>query len=352
MAKSNKLTFEKMKITKQEIAANGIQALANRPNKASQYGKSGFTATELKLWFDNLASLISDRVNGIAEALEGENAANYIDVNLPTIETLYDLVKSIKDGSFVNNELNIKISEALAQNGLEVDETVTLQRCLEELFSDLFNKFDDLEDDIKDGSFAKQLKINNTELNSLGNNSLDDIIDKILQLIKRKAELTLKNLLIVPDKPIDYVYGGGGTPMLDLETGEYRTTFEPRAAINTNFADTRYAREIHTSYNNQDSTLTVSLLGKNESGATKELSKKTIYLSLESSIVELDEVEEDGKLYLKLTLASGNTTLIELDDLFRGFVSKETFDAKISELTNAINGVEESLRQLNEGGIV
>ncbi|MEE0970502.1 MAG: BppU family phage baseplate upper protein [Clostridia bacterium] len=78
----------------------------------------------------------------------------------------------------------------------------------------------------------------------------------------------------------------------------------------------------------------------------------SVNLPLESSIVSIDEVEQDNKIYLKLTLASGNETLIELDDIIRGFVSKETFDAKISELTNAINGVEESLRQLNEGGIV
>ena len=78
----------------------------------------------------------------------------------------------------------------------------------------------------------------------------------------------------------------------------------------------------------------------------------SVDLPLESSIVSIDEVEQDNKIYLKLTLASGNETLIELDDIIRGFVSKETFEAKISELTNAINGVEESLRQLNEGGIV
>lgn len=349
MAESNKLTFEKMKITEQDIKANGIQALANRPNKSSQYGQSGLSATELKKWFDNLASLIAGKVNGIAEALEGENAAKYIDVNFSTIETLYDLVQSIQNGSFVDGELKIKISEAIAQNGLEVDKTVALQYCLESLFSHLFNKFDDLVQSIQDGSLAEKLKINNTELNSLKKEYLDDIIDKILQLIKRKAELTLKNLLIVPDEPIDYVYGVGGTPMLDLETGEYRTTFEPRAAINTNFADARYGSKISTSYNNSNGKLKIELkdnAGKNVIASTE------VDLPLESSIVSIDEEEQDNKIYLKLTLASGNETLIELDDIIRGFVSKETFDAKISELTNAINGVEESLRQLNEGGIV
>lgn len=317
MSDSNKKTFEK--ITEQEIAANGIQALANRPNKSSQYGQSGLSATELKKWFDNLASLIARKVNGIANALERKDAPNYIAMpeEWKGYESLGDVLSAMLDGTLIEDKLKIKISEALAQNDLEFNDTVTLQLCLEKLFSELFNKFDDLEDDIEDGSLAKQLKINNTELNSLGKKYLNDIIDKILQLIKRKAELTLKDLLIVPDQPIDYVYGDGGTPMLDFETGEFRTTFEPRAAINSNFADERYAREIRTSYNNQDGTLTVSLWGKNESGATKEISNQTIDLPLESSIIQIEEDEKDGKLYLKLTLANGNTTEVELDDLFK-----------------------------------
>ena len=115
MAESNKKTFDK--ITAQEIKANGIQALANRPNKVSQYGQSGLSASELKLWFDKLTSLIADRVNGIAEALEGENAAKYISVVLPEefaqleINTLYELIESIYNGEFASI-LNVPIDSS------------------------------------------------------------------------------------------------------------------------------------------------------------------------------------------------------------------------------------------------
>lgn len=117
MAESNKLTFENMKITEQEIKANGIQALANRPNKSSQYGKSGLSASELKLWFDNLTSLIAKRVNGIANALESADSSKYISVVLPEefaqlrINTLYDLIKSIYNGKFASI-LNVPIDSS------------------------------------------------------------------------------------------------------------------------------------------------------------------------------------------------------------------------------------------------
>ena len=53
---SEKIT-ELKQITAKEISDNGVQALADRPNAAGQYGASGLSAKALKEWFDRLATL-------------------------------------------------------------------------------------------------------------------------------------------------------------------------------------------------------------------------------------------------------------------------------------------------------
>ena len=45
-------------ITNEQIKEKGVQALDDRPNAASQYGQSGLTAAQLKLWFDKLATFL------------------------------------------------------------------------------------------------------------------------------------------------------------------------------------------------------------------------------------------------------------------------------------------------------
>lgn len=341
-------------ISENEIKSKGVQALADRPNKVSQYGQSGLSAADLKKWFDNLADLLRKKINEDHAIFALEDATKFI-AYLKSIK--YEDFHSIKSAEDIESLADLIIS---MRNGIFADKVLEVSSTLD--------------------SNPK---------------SLTWCINRIDQILNRKAEFQGPNndVLIVSDDPENYEYIDGN-PSLDLETNKPKIIFEPRAAINTNFADarygskisasydnsngklkielkdyadkkvidsnekdltnlkvsdtptnnqnaintnfadTRYAREIHTSYNNQDGTLTVSLLGKNESGATKELSKQTIDLPLESSIVEIDEVEEDGKLYLELTLASGNTTLIELDDLFRGFV-KSVSDKNILYGTDA-----------------
>ena len=55
--------FEFTDIDQKEITSKGVQALADRPNKASQYGQSGLSAIQLKKWFDNLADLLREKIN-------------------------------------------------------------------------------------------------------------------------------------------------------------------------------------------------------------------------------------------------------------------------------------------------
>ena len=94
-------------ITKQQVAANGVQALADRPNLTAQYGMSGLSAVQLKAWFDKLAMLLVDKVNEIINTLSSDEAANYIRVCLDEcgITSFGELVTAFTDGSFAEKVL-------------------------------------------------------------------------------------------------------------------------------------------------------------------------------------------------------------------------------------------------------
>lgn len=99
------------KITQKQIAERGVQALSDRPNVVQQYGQSGLSATQLKLWFDKLATFLAERINLIQEAFSGSDAASYFRLELKGLDSekekqkdflysLQDLCDSFKDGNF------------------------------------------------------------------------------------------------------------------------------------------------------------------------------------------------------------------------------------------------------------
>ena len=94
-------------ITHNQIARMGVQALADRPNAASQYGQAGLSPTQLKMWFDKLATLIAEKLNAIHDAFSANDAAAYVSLALGEkgIDNLGDLVNSFNDGSFASNIL-------------------------------------------------------------------------------------------------------------------------------------------------------------------------------------------------------------------------------------------------------
>lgn len=89
-------------ISEDALSKNGVQALADRPNVASQYGQGGLTAQGLKEWFDKLGRLVADKINEVTKALASENAGEYIRVNISLKKwekaSLYELVESITNG--------------------------------------------------------------------------------------------------------------------------------------------------------------------------------------------------------------------------------------------------------------
>lgn len=125
-------------ITKKQIQQEGVQALANRPNLSAQYGKGGLTASELKRWFDNLATLIIDQLNSIITKLESPEAGKYIGVNLGSqgIDNLATLIEALKDGAFA---AILKAHESRGDSSLK-----TLQELLYEALDNRIKKDGDM----------------------------------------------------------------------------------------------------------------------------------------------------------------------------------------------------------------
>ena len=115
-------------ITPAQIAAKGVQALPNRPNTASRYSEAGLSATQLKLWFDNLATFLADKINEVQNVIAGEDAAKYIRLALDEygLENLNDLVSAFKNSTFAEQMLMVYASPSS-------DKTVPLQKKLNDI---------------------------------------------------------------------------------------------------------------------------------------------------------------------------------------------------------------------------
>ena len=127
-------------ITTKQITDKGVQALANRPNASAQYGVSGLSPTQLKLWFDKLATFLADKVNELQNTISSDDAAAYFRIFLDEygVENLDDLVKSFLNGAFSATILQVypsasgfhtlplqtainNIAQALSENAEEIE---------------------------------------------------------------------------------------------------------------------------------------------------------------------------------------------------------------------------------------
>ncbi|MBO5009576.1 MAG: hypothetical protein J6D20_02585 [Clostridia bacterium] len=107
MEKSTEKEYKFSPITDKQIKAMGVQALANRPNAAGQYGQSGLSPAQLKLWFDKLVTLAAEKINELQEAINSEEAAKYIGLALENYKTLDELIAAMQDGRFAGEILSV-----------------------------------------------------------------------------------------------------------------------------------------------------------------------------------------------------------------------------------------------------
>jgi hypothetical protein len=90
-------------ITDENIVSRGVQSLADRPNRPSQYGEGGLSSVELKKVFDRLASFLAKKINEIQNVMKSREAAEYICINLGEElgldeASLNDLISAINSG--------------------------------------------------------------------------------------------------------------------------------------------------------------------------------------------------------------------------------------------------------------
>jgi hypothetical protein len=107
MDRSVEKNYKFSNVTDKQIKAMGVQALANRPNAAGQYGQAALSAEALKLWFDKLATLLASKINEIQDAISGEDAAKYIGLALENYKTLDALIAAMQDGRFADQILKV-----------------------------------------------------------------------------------------------------------------------------------------------------------------------------------------------------------------------------------------------------
>ncbi|MBR3806672.1 MAG: hypothetical protein IKJ13_07590 [Clostridia bacterium] len=107
MENSTENKYKFSKITDKQLKAQGVQALADRPNAVGQYGQSGLSPAQLKLWFDKLVTLAAEKINELQEAINGEEAAKYIGLALENYKTLDELIAAMQDGRFAGEILSV-----------------------------------------------------------------------------------------------------------------------------------------------------------------------------------------------------------------------------------------------------
>lgn len=206
--------YQFQNITDKEIRAKGVQALANRPNAAQQYGQSGLTPELLKKWFDQLAELLAKRINELQNALQSEEAAKYIGVAIGEYETLDDLFLGIQDGSFARSLLRLYGNE----NALE-------PAALQDIIYGIAQSISDIEEAVQD----------------LGDNKLTKVASaatyKRVYGVDKEGVQIMLSAAATPDAQVPLYSSNGAliakmTPIAGMPGGEYPSEVVNLAFIN------------------------------------------------------------------------------------------------------------------------
>lgn len=313
MSETKRLT----KITPNQISAKGVQALSNRPNTPTQYGVGGLSPTGLKLWFDNLATFIAEKINEIQDMLVGDEAAKYIRVLLDPygVENLQDLVTAFTDGSFANKVLKLYSSAGSA---------------LKQSLQTIINKL------------AQDISTNDEDIAALNTNKLDKVTSVNTY---RRAYMIDKDgtqkVIYICDTPVPFsipMYSSGGqlNVAIPVQNGN---------AANKEYTDNRdklLGSTVELSLNANTYVMTLKL--KNTAGTV--LSTTTIDLPLESMIIGGSYA--NGVLTLRLKNEDGhiddNVINIDISDLIDGLVNVSTYNSGVATLNARIDKTNNNLQ--------
>ena len=128
------------KLTLQQLQANGVQALADRPNSDLNFGHQTQNAASLKAWFDKFPAIMMAKINEIVDVLGGDNAAEHIRIDLDEegITNLQELIDAIVDGDLA--------SILYAKPSVDSSTTQSVQAILNSFSQSLADHAEDIEE--------------------------------------------------------------------------------------------------------------------------------------------------------------------------------------------------------------
>lgn len=304
----NKYKFQN--ITDKDIKTKGVQALANRPNAAQQYGLSGLTPEELKKHFDNLAQLLADRLNKLQNAINGKEAVKYIGLDLGDYETLDDLIAAMSSGNFASDVLKLHPNE----NSL--GEVLPLQ----EIIYDMAQTASELEEKLEDLDEDKLAKVT------------EPATYKRVYAIDNKGQQVMLDAAASPMSKIPLYSENGAliakmTPIESMPGVEYPSEVVNMAFIN----EMRKHIGAGVKFTMDPTTFIVSIDVLNIEGTV--IYHTELDLPLEEFVVDADY--DDGKL--TITLKSGKIVEIPVANIVNGLVTEAKHDADIKALNDRMD---------------
>lgn len=301
--------YQFQNITDKEIRAKGVQALANRPNAAQQYGQSGLTPEALKKWFDQLAELLAKRINELQNAIQSEEAAKYIGVALEEYETLDDLFLGIQDGSFARSLLRLYGNE----NALE---PATLQ----DIIYGIAQSISDIEEGVQD----------------LGDNKLAKVAGaatyKRVYGVDSKGEQIMLDAAASPTAQVPLYSANGAliarmTNNPALNFGDYSAATEVVNMAFMNEFSKHIGAGVEIVVNPADYTFYVNIYNRDGQFIGKS---NTVDLPLEETVINVTYDENAKNIIIKLK--NGEERQIPVAHLVNGLVTEAKHKADIEDI--------------------
>lgn len=296
-------------VTDRQLKQMGVQALADRPNAAQQYGQSGLSATQLKQWFDKLAELLSGKVNELQNAINGEDAAKYIGLALTNYKTLDALIEGMQDGTFAADILKLLPNEnALAKASLQ----------------DIIYGFAQTVSDIEEN------------IDRLGDDKLDKVTEgatyKRVYAVDDKGNQTMLSAAATPAGNIP-LYSANGALIAKMSP----IPGMPGAEVASEVVNMAFIQELRkhigagVRFSMDPQTYIVTFEVLDIYGNV--LSSGSLDLPLENVVIS--GTYADGKIIL--TLQNGSTIEVPVANIVNGLVTQSRHEEDIKSLTNRVN---------------
>lgn len=309
MSEDRKLT----NITEYQLKQSGVQALADRPNAAQQYGQSGLSAAQLKLWFDKLATLLASKLNLLQDTIQSTEGAEYIGIALSEYKTLDALIEAMQNGEF-------------ADKILKLQENPTVNRAtLQEIIYSISEKIAEINEDIDNLEETKVSKVETTNdlrrVYGVGKNGT--------QIMLPVSEAPTSNAIAA--------YNENGILKASMSPlPGYEAMADPSEVVNMAFINElrkHIGAGVRFSMDPQTYIITFEVLDINGN----VLSRGSLDLPLENVVVGCTYNEQTHKI--EITLQNGTKTEIPVADLVNGLVTEAKHESDKKELNDKVDAM-------------